>query len=859
MPDPNDRLLSPQRRPEDQQDHALRPKTLDDLVGQDRVKENLSILIDAAKKRGDALDHVLFYGPPGLGKCITADSLVLTEDGLVEFNRLIPDDLSPGEYRPCRVRVVGREGLEPASHIYADGRVATLRLRTRSGFELEGTPNHPVLVATPEGPRWKPLGELTEADFIAIARGTRAWGQAPAITFRPAYLNNKARQVLADERVLTAHQVLTSALGRPPTALELEFAYSGVNKRNPTPQVAAQRLGLPLSEGRKYPRSQIAIPVDLPPRSLRAGEGYEIPAHLDADLAYLMGLLVGDGHFERGENAPAFVITVSEPELQCEIGRICGEKFNWTPKVKRYGEKAPQIRFSQNLGHLMVALGVKPVLAGEKVVPASVLAGPEHVARGFLQGLFDADGHAWQHEGYIDWLSKSEAMARQVQILLANFGVIAHRTKKVGKNRQVYWQLFIGGRDAAVFYECIGFRLSRKQNRCAKLGQMRRGANRSASVPFAHVSLTTLFNSCRPHSHAMHKKFEHVLRGDRLLSRSQVEKYLGLLPGPALSLPSARTLQALCDPGIYWDCVASLLPSESEVFDFCVPGTHSFVANGFFNHNTTLAHVIANEMGVNIKVTAGPVIERAGDLAAILTNLRAGDILFIDEVHRLGRTVEEVLYPAMEDYALDILIGKGPSARSIRLQLPKFSVIGATTRLALLTAPLRARFGAVYRLDFYDLPAMELIVRRAAKLLGITTELEGVTAIARRARGTPRVALRLLKRVRDFAQVRADGTINTAVAEAALDLLDVDPLGLDDIDRRVLRAIIEKYSGGPVGLETIAAAISEEADTIMDVVEPYLLQKGFLDRTPRGRTVTKAAYEHLRIDYPGESDQPKLL
>ncbi len=273
---------------------------------------------------------------------------------------------------------------------------------------------------------------------------------------------------------------------------------------------------------------------------------------------------------------------------------------------------------------------------------------------------------------------------------------------------------------------------------------------------------------------------------------------------------------------------------------------------------TTLAHVIANEMGVNIKVTAGPVVERAGDLAAILTNLRAGDVLFIDEVHRLGRAVEEVLYPAMEDYALDIVIGKGPSARSIRLQLPRFTVIGATTRLALLTAPLRARFGAVYRLDFYEVEAMQAIVRRAASLLAVKVAPEGITEIARRARGTPRVALRLLKRVRDFAQVRSDGTVTQEVAHAALDLLDVDVLGLDDLDRRVLRAIVEKYGGGPVGLETIAASISEEADTIMDVVEPYLLQMGFLDRTPRGRTVTRAAYEHLGLAYDGP-EQNKLL
>lgn len=273
---------------------------------------------------------------------------------------------------------------------------------------------------------------------------------------------------------------------------------------------------------------------------------------------------------------------------------------------------------------------------------------------------------------------------------------------------------------------------------------------------------------------------------------------------------------------------------------------------------TTLAHVLANEMGVNVKVTAGPAIERAGDLAAILTNLRAGDVLFIDEVHRLGRAVEEVLYPAMEDFALDIVIGKGPSARSIRLKLPRFTIVGATTRLALVTAPLRARFGAVYRLDYYDQPAMQAIVARAASMLNVEADAPGVEEIAGRARGTPRVALRLLRRVRDFAQVRADGRVRRAVARDALDLLQVDPLGLDDVDRRVLKTIIEKYDGGPVGLNTIAASISEEQDTIMDVVEPYLLQLGFLDRTPQGRVATKSAYEHLGFEWRDEG-QPRLL
>lgn len=265
---------------------------------------------------------------------------------------------------------------------------------------------------------------------------------------------------------------------------------------------------------------------------------------------------------------------------------------------------------------------------------------------------------------------------------------------------------------------------------------------------------------------------------------------------------------------------------------------------------TTLAHVMANEMGVNIKVTAGPSIERAGDLAAILTHQRKGDILFIDEIHRLGRAVEEVLYPAMEDFALDIVIGKGPAAKNVRLNLPRFTVIGATTRLALLTAPLRARFGAVYRMDFYSHTSMVSIIKRAAGMLKVPIEDDGAAEIARRARGTPRVGLRLLKRCRDFAQVRGEGVITYNLAASFLsEMMEIDAIGLDDVDRRVLKTIIEKFDGGPVGLETIAASISEESDTIMDVYEPFLLQLGMIERTNRGRTATRLAYEHLGIDF----------
>jgi Holliday junction DNA helicase RuvB len=274
---------------------------------------------------------------------------------------------------------------------------------------------------------------------------------------------------------------------------------------------------------------------------------------------------------------------------------------------------------------------------------------------------------------------------------------------------------------------------------------------------------------------------------------------------------------------------------------------------------TSLALVLANEMGVNIRVTAGPSIERAGDLAAILTNLKANDILFIDEIHRLGRAVEEVLYPAMEDFKLDIVIGKGPAAKSVRLNLPRFTVVGATTKLDLLAGPLRDRFGARFRLDPYDQQAMEFIVGRAAALLNVEAKQEGIIEIARRSRGTPRIALRLLRRVRDFAQARADGVITGPIAGKVLeDLLRIDHLGLDEIDYRILEAIIDKFDGGPVGVGTLAATINEDSATIEDVYEPYLLQLGFLMRTRTGRVATRRAYEHLGRTFSDKPDQQLL-
>ena len=274
---------------------------------------------------------------------------------------------------------------------------------------------------------------------------------------------------------------------------------------------------------------------------------------------------------------------------------------------------------------------------------------------------------------------------------------------------------------------------------------------------------------------------------------------------------------------------------------------------------TTLSHIIANEMGVNLRQTSGPVLERPGDLAALLTNLEPHDVLFVDEIHRLSPVVEEVLYPAMEDYQLDIVIGEGPAARSIKVDLPPFTLVGATTRAGLLTSPLRDRFGIVQRLEFYSEAELARIVTRSAGILNVAIGAEGAGEIARRSRGTPRIANRLLRRVRDYAEVKSAGTVTAEVADAALAMLKVDAIGFDQMDRRLLQAVIEKFDGGPVGLDNLAAAIGEERGTIEDVLEPYLIQQGYLMRTPRGRMATRTAYQHFGLPAPGKSDSPDLF
>jgi holliday junction DNA helicase RuvB len=845
------RSVAGEVQPGDKQvDHALRPRSLQEMIGQERLRDKMQILVDAARQRGDALDHVLLYGPPGLGKCITGDSLVLTNHGLSPLDEFIPLSLEPGSYTKTDAVVYGTSGLEAASHVYASGAGLTLHVRTRSGFEIEGTPNHPLLIATEFGPQWKRLDELTTDDYVAIAHGAEIWGKPQTAVLERA--TSAMRRQRSETIVAQTYTALSAKLGRSPTTTELRWTYAGGKSENVVAQYTAKRLGLQLADGRsvtQFPEPWTLTDVDPHPQACEI--------ELDADLAYLMGVVVGDGNIERGRGGPAFVITASDPDMQREIQRISQKLFGFCPRVQQYGSKAPKLRFSQRIGTLLLAFGVQPVTAADKVVPSAVLTGSRDIAIGFLQGLFDSDGCAWPG-GYVEFGTRSRALASQVQLLLANLGIVAHRTKKQ-RTGSDFWNLFIGGGDAVRFFEVVGFRLPYKQARKDSLAKTARAWTRGELVPGSNQALHSLLIKTGPHPRAVHKTFDHVKRGDRTPTRQQVQHYLSLLPEEYTREPEYDVLQQLLNPLIYWDRVAAVEQGYAETFDFVVPGTHSFVANGFYNHNTTLSHILAHEMGANLKVTAGPAVEKAGDLAAILTNLRKGDILFIDEIHRLGRAVEEILYPAMEDFSLNIVVGSGPGARNIQLSLPKFTVVGATTRLALMTSPLRARFGVVERFDFYDQAAVQEIVMRAARLLNAPIDVEGAQAIARRARGTPRVSLRLLRRLRDYAQVRAQGRITAQVADEALSLLEIDELGLDDLDRRVLDALINKFGGGPTGLDTLAASISEEPDTIMDVVEPYLLQLGFLDRTPRGRVATRAAYGHMQVPYPERPEQSGLF
>ncbi len=851
-----ERIVSPDDLPEEggksggesEWNWGLRPKSLAEYTGQRETVERLKIAIDASKARAETLDHLLLYGPPGLGKCISGDSLIQTADrGLVPFAELLPPDMKPGEARPAKVTVYGVDGPEIATHFYYSGRVPTVKIRTQSGFELEGTPHHPVLVSSPDGPIWKTLGELTSDDYVAVARGANVWGTPKSATYRPDAPDD--RRAASERCTRRLHRELSRALGSAPTASELRVRWAQIHKtgESPTAQLTAKRLGLTLGNGRVTP-SRLKGRLMSPPARNRAKT-----IHLTADVGYLLGALVGDGHIEKGAAHPAFTITCDEAAMQSELQRISYRVFGAAPAVKRYGDKAARLRWSPRCGHVAAEFGVEAVNAAQKRVPRAIMQGPRAAAIGFLQGLFDADGHA-RPDG-IELGLRSKQLCREVQLLLANLGVIASLREKTVAD-EPFWILWIGGANAALFARTIGFRLARKQS-ALQIAE-NPGWTRSELVPHAGAALRVLLDAHLPQTRAVHKAFDHIKRGDRVPTRAQIDKLVELLPLEAMLHPAAETLRALCNPRLCWERVAAIEANENETWDFVVPRTHSFVANGIYNHNTTLAYIVAEELGRDIALTSGPSLERPGDVMGFLVNAKEGDIIFIDEIHRLPRIVEEFLYSAMEDYIVNFTLDKGMYSKPLPIRLEKFTIIGATTRPAMLTRPLRDRFGLQQHFDFYTEEDLVSIVRRSAYILQTEIDPQGAYEIARRSRGTPRVANRLLRRVRDYALVRAQGDITLEVAREALKLEGIDELGLDRLDRAVLNVIKDVYDGGPVGIEALAATLNEESDTLVDVVEPYLLKIGFLARTPAGRRITRKAYEYLGEPAPPTAFSPQM-
>lgn len=671
MTQPEDRLITPQITSNDAPDYALRPKYLTDMIGQDNLRAKLQILVDAAKQRGDALDHVLLYGPPGLGKALPVDSLVLTPTGYACIG-----DLHIGD------KVIG-----------ANGKTTT------------------VIGVFPQGER--PIYKLTFSDnTYALCDKDHLWAvKRRSKRWRKQFVSIATTEIAKNLRHDNSWEFWI------PMVAPIEFA-------------------------------EKSLPLD----------------------PYLLGSLLGNGTLCHGTpvltTADRELLEIVEPMLPPGVMLRAQKQSDKVRYDYRLTTGSNQKTYPHNpLTVILRELKLMNTKSATKFIPDSYKFSTIENRIALLQGLLDTDGYANPKDNNIEYCTVSQQLAKDVAFLVQSLGGTARiRTKPT--YRQLAYRMSV------ILPNSIEpFRVHRKAN--------------------AHHPRTKYFP----------KRFIVACE----------------------AAGNANTV-----------CIAVDAP------DHCYVIEHAIVT-----HNTSTALALANEMSVNIKSTSGPAIERAGDLAAILAGMQSGDVLFIDEIHRLNRTVEEILYPAMEDFQLQLVVGSGSDTKTLVVRLPKFTVIGATTRLALLSSPLRARFGVVERFDFYTQDAIKRIILRAAVLMATQLTEDGAQVIATRARGTPRVALRLLRRLRDFAQVRADGSITATVAEQAMLLLGIDSLGLDELDHRVLDTLINKFNGNPVGLATLAAAISEEADTIMDVVEPYLLQLGFLERTPRGRLPTQTARDHF--------------
>lgn len=771
-------MLTPKQLNEDRYlDLTLRPCSFDEYMGQQKIKDNLKILMEAAKKRREPIEHVLLYGGSGLGKCINKNSIVFTEKGMLEIGQL--GRLNKKGFQKKKIKIYSNPGLKSTSHFYNNGQSKTIKIETHQGFELEGTLNHPIVALDNNGEIiFKPLEKLKKGDYVAIQRGQNCFGH---ITTLPKF----------------------------------DFQPKSNNFRN-------------------Y-------------------DQYTIPKKLTPELARICGYLIGDGYINSKSGSGTLTFNNDNKEILRDFQKLWFKIFNQKTKIKKYKNKCPLILINNSkVRQFLLNIDLPYSTAPYKHIPSVIMQAPKEIVKEFLKGYFECDGHIRPNCRQIDVSSASRTLLKQIQIILLNFGIISRLYEDHHKKQKaIYWRLWITGGDVDIFNQEIGFISSQKTQAQDNFSPFK-NTNKDL-VPYAKNKIKEIKQVVSELNRALYKKhYRHTSKAE--ISSGEMNKCLDIVATIANKVvEKAKEHRKLCSPQIFWDKIVSIKQSYAQTVDVTVPSNHTFFANGFINHNTTLAHVIAKEMNCNIKVTSGPAIEKVGDLASILTNLQEGDILFCDECHRLNKTIEEVLYPAMEDFLLDIIIGKGPSARTLRLELPRFTLIAATTRIGLLSSPLRSRFGVTFRLDFYKEEDIEKIIERSAKILKTTIEPEAIQIIARCSRWTPRVANRLLKRIRDYAQVKADGLIDRKLAQEALKMLEIDELGLEPTDRYILETIIKKFNGGPVGLQALAAATNEEQDTIEEIYEPYLLRLGFLARTPKGRLATQLAYQHLGLKYSGQN------
>jgi Holliday junction DNA helicase RuvB len=792
------------RRGDDELDRSLRPRTLDEFVGQRRVREQLGVFIDAARHREEALDHALFAGPPGLGKCVTTDTIVFTTHGMEPIGDL--GHVGGESWQPITRPLATLYGVRTADYFYDNGDGPTLRVTTDSGYRVEGTPNHPLLVRGDDGRlQFRRLGELRSGDEVAIRLGAQVFGSS--------------------------------------TKLHVEG------------------VGMP----------SLADPAHA-------------PDELEPELARLLGLLLQGGRLSPGGDGIMYIArdaARAEEVRRLTQSGLClhMESFGSGPLGERWGARSPRI------ATLMAGLGLGR--DGFVGIPACIYRAPKLLVAEFLRGIF------WGVEHAPVFAHRERTVVSHLQLMLANFGIESSiapsdagwslrasaepagydqfdpgdvpsihdpyeqlggqhhhgdepddalprlRDRERDERRALVGQALASTRSGDE--ESVGFGLTAAGVLVALEGDgadsYRRGKATSDDITPVRVENTGSIQIVD--SSVTVAEVEPVERG-RALMRETAHDHR------ALAVRSARSkLQRDEMVELAWEPIVSIEPGRAHTVDVSVPDGHTFVGNGIVCHNTTLASVVAHELGSTMHTTSGPALEKKADVAAILTSLGPHDVLFIDEIHRLSTAIEEVLYTAMEDYQIDIVLGQGPAARTLRLDLEPFTLVGATTRTGLLTTPLRDRFGITQRLEYYDVEELGNIVLRSAGLLGLELDAESASEIAMRSRGTPRIANRLLRRVRDVAQVRHEGVITLEVTREALDLVDIDAEGLDRIDRMVLETILTKFGGGPVGLSTLAVAIGEESHTIEDVYEPYLLQCGYIQRTPRGRIITPRGRAHL--------------